>query len=109
MPVATPTAFDGWSGNEISTRGRRKPDLEVDAIPTKSRPTLIGDSPVMQKLFAVIDRVAPNDSSVLLVGATGTGKELVARAIHDKSPRRNGPFVDINCSAIPEGLIEAEL
>jgi DNA-binding NtrC family response regulator len=63
----------------------------------------------MQKLFAVIERVAPNDSSVLLVGATGTGKELVARAIHDKSPRRNGPFVDINCSAIPEGLIEAEL
>jgi len=63
----------------------------------------------MQRLFAVIDRVAPNDSSVLLIGATGTGKELVARAIHDKSPRRNGPFVDINCSAIPEGLIEAEL
>src|ERR1043166_4824364 len=109
MPVATPTAFDGWSGNEVSPRGRRKPDLEVDAIPTKSCPTLIGDSPVMQKLFTVIDRVAPNDSSVLLVGATGTGKELVARAIHDKSPRRNGPFVDINCSAIPEGLIEAEL
>jgi len=109
MPVATPTAFDGWSGNEISPSGRRKPDLEVNAIPTKSRPTLIGDSPVMQKLFTVIDRVAPNDSSVLLVGATGTGKELVARAIHDKSPRRNGPFVDINCSAIPEGLIEAEL
>jgi transcriptional regulator with PAS, ATPase and Fis domain len=108
MPVATPTALDGWSGNEVSPRGRRKPDLE-DAIPTKSRPTLIGDSPVMQKLFTVIDRVAPNDSSVLLVGATGTGKELVARAIHDKSPRRNGPFVDINCSAIPEGLIEAEL
>jgi len=63
----------------------------------------------MQKLFTVIDRVAPNDSSVLLIGATGTGKELVARAIHDKSPRREGPFVDINCSAIPEGLIEAEL
>jgi DNA-binding NtrC family response regulator len=109
MPVATPTAIDGWSGNEISTRGRRKPDLEIDATPTKSRPTLIGDSPVMQKLFTVIDRIAPNDSSVLLVGATGTGKELVARAVHDKSPRRNGPFVDINCSAIPEGLIEAEL
>jgi DNA-binding NtrC family response regulator len=109
MPVATPTAIDGWSGTEISTRGRRKPDLEEAVIPTKSRPTLIGDSPVMQKLFTVIDRIAPNDSSVLLVGATGTGKELVARAIHDKSPRHNGPFVDINCSAIPEGLIEAEL
>jgi len=63
----------------------------------------------MAKLFAIIDRVALNDCSVLLTGATGTGKELVARAIHDKSPRRNGPFVDINCSAIPETLIEAEL
>jgi DNA-binding NtrC family response regulator len=63
----------------------------------------------MKKLFSVIDRVAPSDSSVLLMGATGTGKELVARAIHDKSPRRDAAFVDINCSAIPESLIEAEL
>jgi DNA-binding NtrC family response regulator len=108
MPVATPTALDGWSGNE-ATKGRRKPDPEQETFTPKSRPMLIGTSPVMQKLFTVIDRVAPNDSSVLLVGATGTGKELVARAIHDKSPRRNGAFVDINCSAIPEGLIESEL
>ena len=63
----------------------------------------------MQKLFSVIGRVAPNDSSVLITGATGTGKELVARAIHDQSPRRDGKFVDVNCSAIPETLIEAEL
>jgi DNA-binding NtrC family response regulator len=63
----------------------------------------------MRKLHSVIDRVAPTDSSVLITGATGTGKELVARAIHDQSPRRNGAFVDINCSAIPETLIEAEL
>jgi DNA-binding NtrC family response regulator len=63
----------------------------------------------MAKLFAIIDRVALSDCSVLLMGATGTGKELVARAIHEKSPRCNGPFVDINCSAIPETLIEAEL
>jgi DNA-binding NtrC family response regulator len=63
----------------------------------------------MKKLFSIIERVAPNDSSILLTGATGTGKELVARAIHDKSTRREGSFVDINCSAIPETLIEAEL
>lgn len=63
----------------------------------------------MRKLFSVIDRVAPTDASVLITGATGTGKELAARAIHDQSPRRDAAFVDINCSAIPETLIEAEL
>ena len=71
--------------------------------------TLIGQSPAMQRILSVIHRVAPTDSSVLITGATGTGKELVARAIHDQSPRRDEPFVDINCSAIPETLIEAEL
>jgi len=111
MPVATPTAFDGWSESTLSAKAKRKrPDQDSLHITTSlTCPTLIGTSPIMQKLFTVIERVSPNDSSVLLVGATGTGKELVARAIHDKSPRRNGPFVDINCSAIPEGLIEAEL
>lgn len=73
------------------------------------RATLIGQSPVMQKIFSVIERVAPSDSSVLITGATGTGKELAARAIHDLSPRHNSRFVDINCSAIPETLVEAEL
>jgi DNA-binding NtrC family response regulator len=63
----------------------------------------------MQRVFSVIGRIAPTDSSVLITGATGTGKELVARAIHDQSPRRNSRFVDVNCSAIPETLIEAEL
>jgi DNA-binding NtrC family response regulator len=72
-------------------------------------PTLIGQSPVMRKLFSVIERVAPTDASVLITGATGTGKELAARAIHDLSSRGDNAFVDINCSAIPETLIEAEL
>jgi DNA-binding NtrC family response regulator len=63
----------------------------------------------MKKLFSVIERVAPTDASVLITGATGTGKELAARAIHDLSPRGDAAFVDINCSAIPETLIEAEL
>jgi DNA-binding NtrC family response regulator len=110
MPVATPTPIEGWSENVLSVKGRRKrTEQDQSEMANQSRPTLIGKSPIMQKLFSVIERVAPNDSSVLLIGATGTGKELVARAIHDQSPRRNGPFVDINCSAIPEGLIEAEL
>lgn len=75
---------------------------------SKAQP-VVGQSPAMLKLFSIIQRVAPTDSSVLITGATGTGKELVARAIHDQSPRRNSSFVDINCSAIPETLIEAEL
>jgi DNA-binding NtrC family response regulator len=70
---------------------------------------MVGQSPVMKKLFSIIGRVAPTDASVLITGATGTGKELAARAIHDMSPRWNSAFVDINCSAIPETLIEAEL
>jgi len=110
MPVATPT-IDGWSGNSVSIRTKRKESFPEPAAPftNQSAPNLIGCSPIMKRLFSVIARVAPNDSSVLLVGATGTGKELVARAIHDQSSRRNGPFVDINCSAIPDGLIESEL
>jgi len=69
----------------------------------------VGQSPAMRKLFSVIERVAPTDASVLITGATGTGKELGARAIHNMSPGRDAAFVDINCSAIPETLIEAEL
>lgn len=70
---------------------------------------LIGQSTVIKNLFTIIGRIAPKDSSVLITGATGTGKELVARAIHTQSSRQHGPFVDINCSAIPDTLIEAEL
>jgi DNA-binding NtrC family response regulator len=71
--------------------------------------TLVGRSPVMSKIISIIDRIAPTDSSVLITGDAGTGKELVARAIHDRSPRRNEPFVEVNCSAVPETLIEALL
>ena len=70
--------------------------------------SLIGHSAVMKQLFKTVDRIGPIDSNVLITGATGTGKELVARAIHDRSPRRNAPFVDVNCSAIPDTLFETE-
>jgi DNA-binding NtrC family response regulator len=113
MPLATPTAIDGWSTNHPSNPARSGAlALDKHESPRTSNsktPTLIGQSPVMRKLFSVIERVAPTDASVLITGATGTGKELAARAIHDLSPRRDGAFVDINCSAIPETLIEAEL
>jgi DNA-binding NtrC family response regulator len=70
---------------------------------------IIGRTPVMQQLFELLRTVASTASTVLVAGETGTGKELVARAIHDASPRRAQRFVAINCSAIPETLLEAEL
>jgi len=69
----------------------------------------VGRSPAMQQIRTLIDRVASSDATVLLCGESGTGKEVAARAIHAKSPRRDKPFVAINCGAIPEHLIESEL
>ena len=72
-------------------------------------PEIIGSSPVMAKVFDTIRRVAWSDISVLIVGESGTGKELVAKAIHQQSHRKDGPFIAINCGAIPETLLESEL
>ena len=70
---------------------------------------LIGESEAMRRVYALIQRVAPTDATVLTVGENGTGKELVAHAIHEASLRRDAPFVPINCGAIPETLLESEL
>src|ERR1700733_12242940 len=69
----------------------------------------LGTSAAMQEVFRLIERAGPTEASVLLTGGSGSGKELAAKAIHDRSMRRGGPFVAINCGAIPAGLIEAEL
>jgi DNA-binding NtrC family response regulator len=71
--------------------------------------SLVGPSKKMQEIFRLIEMVAPSTASVLITGASGTGKELVARTIHELSPRHNKPFVPINCAAIPETLIESEI
>jgi len=70
---------------------------------------LVGSGPAMKKLFAQIERVAASETRVCILGETGTGKELVARAIHQKSPRRDAAFVTLNCAAVPAELIESEL
>jgi DNA-binding NtrC family response regulator len=70
---------------------------------------LVGRSEAMQTVYSVIEQIAPSSASVLITGQSGTGKELVARTIHNLSPRRDAPFLGINCSAIPETLMESEL
>src|SRR5439155_12303291 len=69
----------------------------------------VGRSQPMQDIFATIERVGPTRATVLLAGESGVGKDLIARAIHFHSPRRDRPLVKINCSAIPENLMESEL
>jgi len=70
---------------------------------------MVGNCASMQTVFQRIQKVAPTDTTVLVLGESGTGKELVARAVHENSPRRDGPIISVNCAAIPEGLIESEL
>ncbi len=70
---------------------------------------IVGSSPALLEVLRKVDQVAPTDSTVLILGETGTGKELVARAIHDRSPRKGRPLVKVNCGAISAGLVESEL
>jgi two-component system response regulator AtoC len=70
---------------------------------------LIGEHPTIRKLRALIERVARQDVTVLITGESGVGKEIVARAIHDSSPRRDRPFVPVNCAALPHDLLESEM
>jgi formate hydrogenlyase transcriptional activator len=83
--------------------------LQEEIKGTHNFEELIGSSTTLKKVLKNVERVAPTDSTVLIIGETGTGKELIARAIHNLSPRKNKPLVKVNCAAIPAGLIESEL
>jgi DNA-binding NtrC family response regulator len=90
-----------------------KHNLEEQVITLREqlhgRETMLGNSPAMRNIRALIERIAPTSSNVLITGENGSGKELVARAIHRQSPRKDKPFVEVNCAAIPGELIESEL
>ncbi len=88
--------------------GRRKA-LRESVRGTSAYEGIVGRSEAMLGVFELIDRVAPTDANVMILGESGTGKELVAAALHARSPRKEYPFVPINCAAIPETLIESEL
>ena len=79
------------------------------ALGLRKNPAMIGESPSMRRLFDRVETIAPSDAPVLIRGESGTGKELVARSLHEGSPRRHRPFVVVNCAAFPDTLIEAEL
>jgi PAS domain S-box-containing protein len=85
-------------------------NVDDDAVEIEHNfPEIVGTGPMIKRVMAQVEMVAPTDATVLVLGETGTGKELIARAIHRISPRRNLPFISLNCAAIPTGLLESEL
>src|ERR1700761_1492755 len=84
-------------------------ELDSSEIYGSGLPRIVGNSTALQRVLGMVRVVAPTDATVLINGETGTGKELIAEAIHACSDRPNGPFVKVNCAAIPAGLLESEL
>src|SRR5262249_56860670 len=90
-------------------RGGERASLGAEAAPAADFDGIVGQSPAIRTALARASQVAPLNTTVLLLGETGTGKELLARAIHELSPRRNHILVKVNCAALPPTLIETEL
>src|SRR5258707_15813554 len=83
--------------------------LDSDELYSSGLPRIVGNSAALRRVLGMVQVVAPTAATVLINGETGTGKELIAEAIHKCSDRSNGPFVKVNCAAIPAGLLESEL
>ena len=107
--LGKPFAMDEIRRLVLSAVEARRETTEVIEHPEAQGAEIIGRSPVMMELFKSVAYVAPMQASVLVLGETGTGKDLIARAIHDASGRSAGPYVAINCPSLPEGLLESEL
>jgi DNA-binding NtrC family response regulator len=98
--------------NRVSERrdmANKTTALETRLKAAEGMPLLIGETPAMQQVRRLIDTIAPTDASVMILGETGTGKELVARSLHEKSRRADRAFIPVNCGALPENLVESEL
>ena len=94
---------------EVRTLRDENRELRAELSQRYEFDNIVGRSAAMREIFATIERVAPTRATVLLCGESGVGKDMIARAIHHHSPRENKPFVKINCTALPENLMESEL
>jgi DNA-binding NtrC family response regulator len=97
------------AGLDVARLRRENAELRQEVTALRTRRDLLGDSPAMRQVLATAATAAPTRASILLTGESGTGKEVIARAIHDWSDRRDRPFIQVNCAALPEGLIESAL
>src|SRR5713226_221145 len=102
-------AVNNTGSFEIEDATPVKVALDSDELYGRELPLIVGNSDALRRVLDMVRLVAPTDATVLINGETGTGKELIAEAIHKCSDRSNGPFVKVNCAAIPAGLLESEL
>src|SRR6266851_241741 len=103
-PAVSPSVSIELEDAALATIG-----LDSDELYGSGLPRIVGNSDALRRVLGMVRIVAPTDATVLINGETGTGKELIAEAIHKCSDRSNGPFVKVNCAAIPSGLLESEL
>lgn len=113
ISISASTLKDG-EGNVVGGVETFRDLTEIHAVRKQARDiyrfeNIVGRSPGLEKIFAILPRISDSEATVLVLGQSGTGKELFARAIHSLSPRKDGPFVAVNCGALPETLLESEL